>query len=77
MLEEELVYAGDVVSGGILVTADREPEDPALELAYGTRLEFLAQVRTLRNYGNRGAFDRVGWLTEQGVYLTAALRHRR
>ncbi|MDA1236751.1 MAG: ComEC/Rec2 family competence protein, partial [Acidobacteria bacterium] len=74
VLEAESVYTGDAVSGGILVTADREPEDPALELAYGTRLEFLAQVRTLRNYGNPGAFDRVGWLAEQGVYLTAAVR---
>jgi len=74
VLEAEAVYAGDAVSGGILVTADRQPEDPALELAYGTRLEFLAQVRTLRNYGNPGAFDRVGWLAEQGVYLTAAMR---
>ena len=74
VLEAESVYAGEAVSGGILVTVQREPQDLPLQLAYGTPLEFLAQVRTVRNYGNPGAFDRVGWLSSKGVYLTASVR---
>ncbi len=74
VLETEAVFSGEPVTGGILVTVDREAADPPLELAYGTRLEFLAQVRTVRNYGNPRAFDRVGWLASQGIYLTAAVR---
>jgi hypothetical protein len=74
VLEASSVPRGAAASGGILVTVDRRPEDAPLELAYGTPLEFLAQVRTIRNYGNPGAFDRVAWLAEQGVYLTAAVR---
>jgi competence protein ComEC len=76
VLEVDSVYRGEPVSGGILTTVYRRPEDPALELAYGTAVEFLARVRHPRNYGNPGAFDRVGWLAEQGIYLTATVRPR-
>lgn len=74
VFEAESVCLGTAASGGILVTVDRRPEDPPLELPYGMPLEFLAEVRSVRNYGNPGAFDRVGWLAEQGVYVTAAVR---
>ncbi len=74
VLEAKSVFEGRRTSGGILVTVDRGPDDPPLALDYGTPLEFLAQVRTVRNYGNPGAFDRVGWLASQGVYLTASVR---
>ena len=74
VLEAESIHRGDAATGGILVTVDRRPEDPPLQLSYGTPLEFLVQVRNVRNYGNPGAFDRVGRLAAQGIYLRAAVR---
>jgi len=76
VLQAASVHHGAAATGGILVTVDRRPEDMPLELAYRTQLEFLAQVRTVRNYGNPGAFDRVAWLAAQRIYLTAAVRRR-
>lgn len=76
VLEAESVERGDAATGGVLVTVARLAEEPPLELPYGTPVEFLAQVRTVRNYGNPGAFDRVGWLAEQGIYLTATVRRQ-
>jgi competence protein ComEC len=76
VLETESVFRGEMVSGGVLATVYRYPEDPPLELRYGTQVEFLARVRHPRNFGNPGAFDRVAWLAEQGVYLTATVRPR-
>ncbi len=76
VLEVESVYRGTLASGRVLTTVYRRSEDPPLDLAYGTHVEFLARVRPPRNYGNPGAFDRVGWLAEQGIYLTATVRPR-
>lgn len=76
VLETEAVFRGEKVSGGVLVTVYRYPDDPPLQLQYGTEVEFLARVRHPRNFGNPGAFDRVAWLADQGVYLTATVRPR-
>ena len=74
ILEIQSVYGVDAVCGAVQVTAARYPEDPPLDLSYGDRVEWLALPRRIRNFGNPGAFDRVGWLERQGVYLAASAK---
>jgi len=66
---------GDMAAtGGVRVTAVRRPGEPRLELRYGERVELLARLRRLRNFENEGGFDRVTYLTRQGIYMTASVR---
>jgi competence protein ComEC len=65
--------AGRPASGGIRVTAAREPSAPPLDLHYGDRIRFPARLHHLRNSENPGAFDRVTYLRRQGIYRTATL----
>ena len=70
----ELLFAGEPVSGSVRVTVNRPPEDAPLQLKFGQRLEFFARLRELRNYQNPGAFDRVSYLHDRDIYMTATVR---
>ena len=74
ILEVETVFADSAATGGVNVTVYREPDDPALALPYGTRVELLARLRKPRNFQNPGRFDYVAYLASRGVFLTAAVR---
>lgn len=74
VLEVGTLFADSAASGGVSVTVYREEDDPPLDLAYGTRVELLARLRTPRNYQNPGSFDYVGYLASHGIVLTASAR---
>ncbi len=74
VLEAELLLANEPVRGRVRVTVNRPPGDPPLELKFGQRLEFFGRLRELRNYQNPGAFDRVGYLHDRGIYMSATVR---
>ncbi|HUG82210.1 MAG TPA: ComEC/Rec2 family competence protein [Bryobacterales bacterium] len=73
-LEAETVFAGSPAHGGVNVTVYRDESEPPLQLPYGTRVEFLARLRTPRNFQNPGSFDYVGYLAAKDVFLTATVR---
>jgi competence protein ComEC len=66
--------AGRPATGGLRVTATREPKQPPLDLHYGDRVEFPARLHALRNFLNPGSFDRVGYLYRQQIHLSATAR---
>jgi competence protein ComEC len=66
--------AGRPATGGLRVTATREPKQAPLDLHYGDRIEFPARLHPLRNFLNPGSFDRVGYLHRQQIYLSATVR---
>lgn len=76
ILEVEEVYGVPAACGAVQVTAGRRPEESPLEFDYGDRVEWLAPPRRIRNLGNPGTFDRVGWMQRQGVYLAASVKAR-
>ncbi len=73
-LELEAALEDVPACGGVRISVHREPDDPPLQIPYGVRVELLARLRFPRNYGNPGAFDRVGWLRERGIAMTATMR---
>ncbi len=74
VLELESVFRDTPARGGVRVTVYRSPGGRPLRLSYGERVEFLARLRTLRNFENPGAFDRVAYLERQGIHFTATVR---
>ncbi len=76
ILEVEEIFGIPAACGAVQATAGRLPEQPPLELDYGERVEWLGPPRRIRNLGNPGMFDRVGWLERQGVYLAASVKAR-
>lgn len=76
VVETESLYTGSPVWGGVRLTVNRYPEDPPLEIEYGERIEALVRFRELHNFDNPGAFDRVGYLNRQHIYVNAAARPR-
>ena len=76
VVEAESLYQDSPAWGGVSLTVNRYPQDPPLQIAYGERIETLARFRELRNFGNPGAFDRVGYLHRQGIHINAAVRPR-
>lgn len=74
VLAVESAYGVGEICGSVQVNVAREPHDPPLALSYGDRVEWLAAPRRVRNLGNPGAFDRVGWLGRQGIDLAASAR---
>ena len=51
----------------------REGQAPP-DLAYGQRVEFEAQVRRPRNFGNPGSFDYARYLARHDIFWTASMR---
>jgi competence protein ComEC len=50
----------------------REGERPP-DLRYGMRVEVDARVRPIRNFGNPGSFDYVGYMARQEIHWTASV----
>jgi len=76
ILEVEEIFGIPAACGAVQATAGRLPEEPPLTLDYGERVEWLGPPRRIRNLGNPGMFDRVGWLQRQGVYLAGSVKAR-
>ena len=74
VLEVETVFSDSVAHGGVQVIVYRGADDPALDLARGARVDFLARLRKPRNFQNPGSFDYVGYLESRRIFLTASVR---
>ena len=74
VLEVETVFSDSAAQGGVQVIVYRGTGDLTLDLARGTRVEFLARLRKPRNFQNPGSFDYVGYLESRRIFLTASVR---
>ena len=74
VLEVETVFSDSAAQGGVQVVVYRGKDDPVLDLARGTRVEFLARLRKPRNFQNPGSFDYAGYLESRRIFLTASVR---
>jgi competence protein ComEC len=54
------------------VTLYAKPDEPLPALAYGSKIELDARVRSPRNYENPGAFDYRHYLARHEIYWTAS-----
>ncbi|MCB1020339.1 MAG: DUF4131 domain-containing protein, partial [Acidobacteria bacterium] len=70
----ESALDGVPACGGVRLTVNREPEDPPLRIGYGARVELLARLRFPENYDNPGGFDRIAYLRDRGIAMTATMR---
>jgi competence protein ComEC len=68
---------GDVrATGGLRVSAYRQPGQEPLALEYGERVELPVRLRRLRNFENPGGFDRTAYLVRNGIHMTGSLGPR-
>ena len=57
----------------IRITVNLRPNDHALALSYGQRIEVPAKIRAPRNFQNPEAFDYVHYLAAQHIYWTGSV----
>ncbi len=57
----------------IRITVNLRPDDHALALNYGQRIEVPAKIRAPRNFQNPEAFDYVHYLAAQHIYWTGSV----